>query len=89
MAFDKNGWGNVAVLGAPDNQAGTRRNFHSYVTNDTLVQVATSDYFLSKWKNIKVGDLLIVSADIDGTPAGALYVFATSTSGGVTVTVFA
>lgn len=57
-----------------------------YVTNDDLATVAGSGYFNSATSLLKHGDQIVVSGDLDGTPAVNTYVVS-SASGAATVTV--
>src|SRR5690606_17761691 len=68
---------------------GNVKNVYHYSTNDTLATVAGSEYFNSEAAKLKVGDIIIVSGDIDGTPAIIAYVVATNDGSTVTVTGFA
>lgn len=53
---------------------GANSQFH-YVTNDTLATVAAANYFgpAAKDNNIRKGDIIIVSGDLDGTEACQVY----------------
>lgn len=73
-AFSAKGFTSIGQLGSPDGTPGSRRRLHTYVTNDLLTEVATSDYFLSIYKLLQVGDLILVAADLDGTPAAGMFV---------------
>ena len=68
MSFGIKGWKMVTPVGAPDSLAGTALHFFSYVTNDLLSAVAASDYFLTRYKEPKVGDVIMAVVDVDGTP---------------------
>lgn len=59
---------------------------YGYKTNDTLAEVATSGYFNSATSILRLGDQIVVSGDLDGTPAINTYVVS-SASGADTVTV--
>lgn len=59
-----------------------------YTTNDTLVTVAGSNYFNGAASYLGVGDVIMVSADLDGTPAGEHYVVASNNGTTVAVTAF-
>lgn len=58
----------------------------AYVSNDTLVAIATSGYFNSATNYLAKGDIIVVSGDVDGTPAINNYVV-NSATGAATVTV--
>ena len=86
MALIKSGFRTLDHIGTTDaSVAGSNRTLHAYVTNDTAAQVETSDYFLSLYERLKVGDLLFVSIDMDGTPTVRLYVFNAVSSSTVTI----
>lgn len=59
---------------------------YGYKTNDTLATVATSGYFNSATDILRLGDQIVVSGDLDGTPAINTYVVSSAT-GATTVTV--
>lgn len=52
--------------------------------NDALATIAAANYFLSKYAELKVGDIIIVN----GTDGSNMYIVATSSSAGVTVNSF-
>lgn len=86
MALIKSGFRTLDHIGTVDaSLAGSNRTLHAYVTNDTAAQVETSDYFLSLYERLKVGDLLLASIDMDGTPTVQLYVFNAVSSSSVTI----
>jgi hypothetical protein len=85
MAYSEKGFKALGNMGSPDGVAGSVRNLHTYVTNETAAQVETSDFFLSIYKRLMVGDVLIVSIDADGTPSVRIYVFTTVTSASVII----
>lgn len=79
MAYDKNGFRDVAAMGTPSTTGdpGTTRQVHSYITNDAKSAVETANYFddlLLVKGRIAHGDLLMVSGDNDGTPWCRTYV---------------
>jgi hypothetical protein len=88
MAFDRNGlslMGDRATIGT--GKGSTKRTW-SYFTNDALTVVEANGYFDALAENgFNHGDIVMVSADLDGTPAGQLYV-AVVTSGDVALTAF-
>lgn len=86
MTFNAKGFQTLGVMGTPDGTSGSRRTIHTYITNDGAAQVETSDYFLSIYKRLKVGDLLLASIDVDGTPMQRSYVVSAAAVGGVTIT---
>ena len=69
--------GSSTVLNAP--------NLYIYGSpTDALATIAAANYFLSKYAELKVGDVIIVNA----TDGSNLYIVATSSSTGVTVNSF-
>lgn len=60
-----------------------------YTTNDTLVTVAGANYFNGAVRYLGVGDVIMVSADLDGTPAGEHYLVSSNDGSTVGVTAFA
>lgn len=86
MSLEKTGFRTIAHIGTVNAAlAGSVRNFHAYVTNDDAAAVETTDYFLTLYERLKVGDLLVVSLDLDGTPTVRWYVVTASTSATVTI----
>ena len=74
MAFDADGW--VCT----DHGAGASKVFF-YKSNDLFTAIDDSDYFLGVYDQLAVGDVIIVSSDIDGSPLpGMLSVTAASSS---------
>lgn len=64
---------------------GTNRIWH-YISNDLLSAIVASGYFNSATDLLRKGDIIVISADQDGTPrAGCVMV--DSTTGAATVTV--
>lgn len=64
-----------------------RTKLWHYITNDTLAAVATNGYFDSYDENFQTGDIVFVTADVDGTLAGEVYTM-TVTEGDVALTKF-
>jgi hypothetical protein len=74
MAFAATGW--VCT----DHGAGASKVFF-YKSNDLFTAIDDSDYFLGVYDQLSVGDVIIVSSDIDGSPLpGMLSVTAASSS---------
>jgi hypothetical protein len=74
MAFAATGW--VCT----DHGAGASKVFF-YKSNDLFTAIDDSDYFLGVYDQLAVGDVIIVSSDIDGSPLpGMLSVTAASSS---------
>lgn len=89
MTFNIKGFQTLHAMGSPSGTAGSRNALHSYVTNDLPSVVETADYFLSIYKNLKVGDLILTVLDIDATspqrPVNRNYVVTASSSTTVTI----
>ena len=86
--FDKNGLRCVAPGGVLT--AGTRGpSLYLYVSNDTLATIATANYFDPVIDQLVVGDIILVAADLDGTPAHNTYLVSGNTGTHVTLTVSA
>lgn len=85
MTFSAKGFQTLGNMGTPDGTSGSRRNCHTYITNDTAAQVETSDYFLAIYQQLKVGDILFASIDVDGTRTVRTYVFDAVASDGVDI----
>lgn len=88
MAFSKFGFKTITHIGSAAGAAGTNRSLHAYVTNDDAAAVETSNYFNGISERVKVGDIIMVSLDMDGTPAGRNYVVSSNTAGVVAITPF-
>lgn len=86
MALVISGFKTLTHIGSVDGAAGANRNLHAYVTNDDAATVEAADYFIDIYDRLKVGDQIMVSLDIDGTPGLRHYVVATSSVSGVTIT---
>jgi sulfite reductase alpha subunit-like flavoprotein len=86
MAFNKLGLATIHHMGSIAGAAGETRAIHTYLTNDDAAAVETSDYFLAMGYKFKVGDVIIASLDLDGTPTLRFYVVATASTSGVTIT---
>lgn len=89
MAYTARGFRTLDNLGAASSSGpGNTTRLHSYVTNDLLATVAGAGYFNAAAGFINTGDLILVAADIDGTPATNCYV-ATNTDNVITTVGFA
>ncbi|MCC4243422.1 hypothetical protein [Stappia indica] len=86
MALIKSGFRTLDHIGTTDaSVAGSNRTLHAYVTDDTAAQVETSDYFLSLYERLKVGDVLIATMAKATTPTVRIYVFNAVSSSSVTI----
>ena len=77
MALDKTKMSAVAYGGG--------QTLYLYQTNDTAAQVAGANYFNDMADQLRVGDIILVAGDQDGSPV--INVFAVSGNDGTTVTV--
>lgn len=88
MAFSTFGFKTITHIGSAAGAAGSNRSLHAYVTNDDAAAVETTSYFDGIAERLKVGDIIMVSLDMDGTPAGRNYVVSGITDGVVGITPF-
>jgi hypothetical protein len=87
MAYDAEGLVSVSVGGAVGTAPGNRKNIYHYATNDADTVVETDGYFDGiLGDGLNVGDIIIASLDVDGTPEIKMYIV---TVGGADVTVAA
>lgn len=86
MAFNAYGFKTVTHIGSVDGSAGSNRALHAYVTNDDKAAIETAGYFNSLSDRLKVGDIILASADMDGTPALYGYVVSSNAAGVVGIT---
>ena len=77
MAFANTGW----VMS--DHGAGSSKVFF-YKSDDLFTAIDDADYFLAKYDQLAVGDLIFVSSDLDGSPIPGILVVTTATSSTVT-----
>lgn len=86
MAFDdKSMRGHSRGAALPTANSRSLRDWR-YVTNDDHATVAAAGYFNNHRAFIGVGDTVLASVDLDGTPQLRLYMFnAVPASGNVTV----
>lgn len=68
-----------AVSGAP-------KMLYSYVTNDTKATVEGAGYFNSEAGRLNVGDAILVSGDVDGTPFITIYTVSSNDGSTVAIT---
>ena len=67
--------------------AASVKKLHFYVTNDDRAAVETNGYFDTAAERFQTGDVIICSMDLDGTPAGAMYLVV-RTAGDIALTRF-
>jgi hypothetical protein len=75
MAFHNGGWRTLGAMGIPSATAvtGEVRCLHSFVTNDDRAAIETANYFDTILSQVKKGDLLLVSYDVDGLEGQKMY----------------
>lgn len=59
-----------------------------YTTIDSTASVTGAGYFNSAADMMRVGDLIVINIDTDGTPSTKLYVVTGNTGSVVTITVY-
>lgn len=75
MAFDAQGLQVIATGGAL--AAGSVQKIYSYITNDADTVVEANAYFDTT--DMRTGDLVIASLDVDGTPEVKHYIVSAGT----------
>lgn len=85
MAFNEATFVSIAHGPAPAAGSGHGLRLHWYSTNDTVALVIADDYFLTNYKVITPGDIIIVSGDMDGTDMVKILLVKVSSSTTVTV----
>jgi hypothetical protein len=87
MSYDDAGLVCIAnLIGAIGSSGGNAKKLYTYVTNDTKAVVEAAEYFNDEVSRLNVGDVIMVSGDIDGTPFGAWYVVSGNDGTDVTIT---
>lgn len=79
MAFASSAMQRISNSGA--------NSVYQYTTNDTVLTVVASGYFSSFTADLKQGDQIICSADLDGTPDLALVMISSATGASTVTTV--
>lgn len=87
MAFIKRGFNTVADMGKIAT-TGICNALHTYITNDNAAAVEGSGYFNAMAYKLKIGDIILCSLDIDGTPAGRIYLVSSNNGTAVGLTLF-
>jgi hypothetical protein len=87
MAFNIDGFKTIQTGGALGSGEGSVKQIHHYVTNDLLSEVDDSGYFNSITALLRKGDQIVVSGDIDGTPAINTFLVSSATGAGTVTTV--
>ena len=65
-----------------------QNRIHHYKSNDLLTAIDDADYFLAAYEQLKAGDLIAVSSDMDGTILPGWLIVTASTSATVTTTLY-
>ena len=63
-----------------------QRKLHLCPTNDALSVAVADDYFLASYERFTVGDIILLSFDVDGTIGSETLVVSAVTSATVTTT---
>ena len=77
MAFAAAGLKLIAPGGAIGTGAGSVKNIYHYATNDADTVVEANGYFDST--SLNLGDIVIASLDVDGTPEVKMYIVSVGT----------
>lgn len=77
MAFDDAGLVVISAGGAIGTGSGSRKKIYHYATNDADTAVEAGGYFDNTDMNL--GDLVIASLDVDGTPEVKHYIVSAGT----------
>ncbi len=88
MAFEVDGMKRIITGPALGSGGSSVKSFWMYVTNDTAADVQTSGYFNPFVAQLQVGDQIMASLDLDGTPAGRIYLVSAKTATAITVVPF-
>lgn len=75
----------ISHIGAIGTGPGSVRQLCSYITNDDAATVEATGYFNSLAKQLSVGDQILCSLDLDGTPQFKAYMVSAISAGVVTV----
>jgi hypothetical protein len=85
MAFNSNNLRRQESLGSIGNGSGSVKFKNTYLTGDAAATVETADYFLPDYQKLNVGDIILASVGVGGTPKLKQYLVLTCTSAGVTI----
>lgn len=88
MAFALTGLKCISHVGSIGTGAGSVRKVFSYITNDDAATVQAAGYFNSVASSFAVGDVVIASLDLDGTPLAKMYVVTAASASAVTIALF-
>lgn len=84
MSYDFNGL--VCIENFLGAVGGAPKRMYSYVTNDTKATLEGAGYFDDASEILNVGDVIVASGDLDGTPFLAMYVVSSNSGGVVGIT---
>lgn len=82
MAFDAKGLISIATV--PNITAGSSNKIWAYFSNDALSVIDDANYFDGAYDYLTVGDMVLVSANLDGTLEHNTLVIATKASDHIT-----
>lgn len=85
MAFALTGLKCISHLGSIGTGSGSVKKLFSYVTNDDAATVQAAGYFNSVAAQFSVGDVIIASLDLDGSPLMKNYVVTAASATAVTI----
>ncbi|WP_336800487.1 hypothetical protein [Kaistia sp. MMO-174] len=85
MAFDLKGLRRAVLGGTVGSGAGSQRSIYHYATNDDAATVETAGYFNGLASDLVVGDVIMASLDLDGTPVFKNYMVTANTGTVVTI----
>lgn len=85
MALTTKTFQTIAMGPPPPGGTGQGVRLHWYTSNDLISAIMAADYFLSLYKVIRTGDIILVSGDMDGTDMPKLLLVTASTASTVTV----
>lgn len=80
MTFTAAGMKRLTHIGAIGTGGASVRSLWSYVTNDDAATLETANYFDEFLSEFRLGDQIIASIDLDGTPTIRVYVVTSVTS---------
>lgn len=88
MAFDIKGYARIDACVAVGTGAGSVRSLIRYATNDDAATVEAANYFNALVAQVAIGDVIIASLDLDGTPLAKMYVVTAVSATAVTIAKF-
>ncbi len=88
MAFSADEIKRITIGPALGSGASSVKSVWMLATNDTAADVQTSGYFNSFVAQLQLGDVIIAALDLDGTPAGRMYLVTAKSATAITVAPF-